>query len=158
MLMLYYKDMKTTQGKKPRKSNAGRKLFDGQTEEIVLQKLEQVFSLDGTDEEACSYADISMAALYAYQKRNPRFLERKRRLKDKPILKARSSIVKALDDPNHSKWYLEKKRKKEFGNTLDVTSGNEKLTAFDDKQINAIAERITRRSANGGSKGETEPD
>ena len=87
----------------------------------VIRKLEEVFAIGGSDLEACFYADISKTALYEYQKDHPEFTERKEALKEKPILKARQTIVKALDDPQHAEWYLERKRKKEFANRQELT-------------------------------------
>lgn len=89
--------------------------------ETVLKKLEEVFGIGGSDEEACFYADISHQTLYNYQKEHPDFVERKEALKERPILKARQTVVKALDDPNHAFKYLEKKRRKEFGQTLEIS-------------------------------------
>lgn len=83
-------------------------------DEIVLQKLEYAFTMDSTDEEACTFADISPATLYNYQKEHPEFLERKKMLKLWPVLKARQTVVKALDTPIHAEWYLQRKRKNEF--------------------------------------------
>lgn len=87
----------------------------------VLHKLEEVFALGGTDVEACFYANISPSTLYNYQKEYPEFLERKEALKEQPVLKARRTVVSSLDDPNHAFKYLEKKKKNEFGNAIDVT-------------------------------------
>jgi hypothetical protein len=81
----------------------------------VISKLEEVFALGGTDKEACFYANICHQTLYDYQKLHPEFVERKEALKEKPILKARQTVVKALDDPVSAQWYLERKRKSEFG-------------------------------------------
>jgi len=80
----------------------------------VLQKLESAFAIGASDIEACTYADISTSTLYNYQNENPEFLERKRLLKEKPLLKARQTVVNSLDDPRHAEWYLERKSKGEF--------------------------------------------
>lgn len=107
--------MKKKQKQKP-EAKRGRKLFDGKNAEIVLQKLEKVFSIGGTDVEACFYAEISPSALYEYQKKNPAFLERKRALKQGPNLKARQEVVKGLDgNPELALKYLERKLPEEFG-------------------------------------------
>lgn len=45
------------------------------TQEIIDK--EYIFSMGGTDEEACLCAGISTQALYDYQKRHPEFAERK---------------------------------------------------------------------------------
>ena len=80
----------------------------------VLAKLEQAFGMGCSDKEACLYADISMDALYNYQNRRPDFAEWKALLKEKPVLKARNTVVTSLSDPETAKWYLERKTKGEF--------------------------------------------
>ena len=98
--------------------NRGRKLFDGKPLSTVLQKLEYVFAMGGTDEEACIYADISSSALYDYQRANPEFLERKRLFKAKPILKARQTLMRGIEtDPKIAIWFLTKKLPIEFGSS-----------------------------------------
>lgn len=87
----------------------------------VMKKLEQCFSLGSSDLEACIFADISPATLYNYQKEHPEFLERKQLLKEKPILKARNTIVKSLDDPKIALEYLKAKCKSEFGQRMEIT-------------------------------------
>lgn len=89
--------------------------------EEVIRKMEEVFAWGGTDLEACLYADISKTALYEFQKDNPEFAERKEKLKERPFLKARQTIVKGLDDPTNAKWYLERKGKGEFAQRTEVT-------------------------------------
>ena len=89
----------------------------------VLRKVEEAFAIGCTDLEACVYADISKTTLYDYQLANPGFAERKEELKEKPVLKARSTIVKALSDPSYAFKYMERKKKGEFGANIEV-SGN----------------------------------
>jgi hypothetical protein len=93
----------------------------------VLAKLDQAFAIGASDVEACAFAEISQDALYDYQRKFPEYCERKARLKERPILKAKNTIVAALNDPIHARWYLEKKRKDEFGNALDLTSKGESV-------------------------------
>lgn len=90
----------------------------------LLNKLEEVFAIGGSDTEACFYANISPETMYKYGREHPEFMERKEALKEKPILKARQTIVKGLDDPDNAKWYLERKKKKEFAQRTELT-GNE---------------------------------
>jgi len=95
-----------------KKNNAGRptKMTD-----TVLTKLEQAFSMGCTDNEACLYADINPLTLYRYQKENEGYCKRKEMLKDKPILLARTELVKGLkNNPELSLKYLERKLKDEF--------------------------------------------
>ena len=100
---------------------------------IVLQKLERAFAMDCTDEEACIYANIAPSSLYNHQKDNPEFLERKQLLRQKPILKARQTIIKALENPNYALKYLERKRRQEFGSE-DIKVKIEPLPALSKEQ------------------------
>lgn len=102
----------------------GRRLFDGKNYESVVQKLEQAWALGCSDAEASLYADISKAALCEFLKANPKIAERKERLKETPILKARAAIFKAIEkgDGQLALKYLERKLKREFS-TLQELSG-----------------------------------
>lgn len=100
---------------KGKKSVGGRRLFDGKNIKDVIQKLEAVWAIDGSDKEAALYADISPAALCDYLKKNPKVSERKEALRNRPVLKARQEVVKGLDkNPEFSLKYLERKQAKEF--------------------------------------------
>ena len=87
----------------------------------VIRKLEEIFALGGTDLEACLFADISKSTLYDYQVLHPEFVERKEKLKEEPILKARRTVVGALDQPNMALSYLERKKKDEFSMRVENT-------------------------------------
>lgn len=125
----------------------GRKQFDGKDEKVVVAKLETAYSLDCTDEEACLQAEISLSALYEYQKANPQFLERKRLLKNKLILGARNTVAIVMQERNAdnkptdraldtSFKYLERKRKHEFAphSTAIVDDGREGALTEERKQ------------------------
>lgn len=89
------------------------------TEELI-NKLETVFALGGTDKEACFYAGISHQTLYDYQALHPEFVERKEALKQQPILKARQTVVTALNQPQHAQWFLARKAKDEFSERVET--------------------------------------
>jgi len=112
-------------------AKGGRPLFDGKNVDVVLQKLEEAFAYDTTDEEACSYTGISTTAFYEFQKMNPWFLERKRQLKNMPVLQARQSVVTALaKDPDLALKYLERKKRKEFATRTEKEV--KEVSEFDD--------------------------
>ncbi len=111
----------------------------------VLQQLEEVWSLDGSDKEACLYAGISERALYYYQDENPEFLQRKRLLREKSILAARRCVIQGFlgrpakfdvtgsllephikPSPELALRYLERKRKAEFGLRTEITGAGGK--------------------------------
>ena len=119
-----------------RKSPAGRPPI---ITEAVVAKLEQAFAIDCTVAEACSYADISRDAFYDYLKYKPAFSDTIEKLRQRPVLKARQTIVKALDNPEYAFKYVEKKRRNEFGNAVDVTSGGKPIPLFDNVTKRAIS-------------------
>lgn len=90
------------------------------TPEYIL-KLEQAFSIDATIWEACSYADISTNTYYNWIKEKPELLERFNRLREKPVLSARQTVVKSIkENPEMALKYLERKRKKEFSLRTEI--------------------------------------
>jgi len=111
-------------------------------------KLEQAFAIGCTDEEACSYAEISPDQLYYYENNiDKEFRVRKQELKQKPILKAKQTIVKNLDNPEHAKWYLERKKKDEFSQRNEMTGKDgERLTLVFDPAFNATSRETTPNS------------
>ena len=88
----------------------------------ILQKLEQGFLYGLSDREACLYADIAPSTLYNYCNEHPEFSERKEELKNRPKIRAKLNIVRAMEkgDVDVSKWYLERKAKDEFGNSQKI--------------------------------------
>jgi hypothetical protein len=90
------------------------------TDEVV-SKLEQAWSMGCSDLEACLFADISKQTLYDYQAKYPEFVDRKERLKESLVLKARTVIANSLNnkDENTAKWYLERKKKDEFSTKVE---------------------------------------
>jgi len=93
----------------------------------TLRKLEEAFALGCTDNEACCYADIGKTALYEYQIKNPKFTERKETLKQRPVLLARSELVKGLKgNPELALKYLERKLKSEFSLRTELTGADGK--------------------------------
>ena len=116
---------KIQQLKPPKKSPRGRKFFDGKDETVVLSKLEQAFLFGASDPEACLYADISVAALHRYMETHEEFRERKKLLKQQPVLMARQAVVNGLKgDKEFSFRYLARKRPGEFGSKKFVRNLN----------------------------------
>lgn len=101
-----------------KKSNAGRKIFDGRDEKEVRDKLKHAFSVGCNNREAILYAEINHFMFYAYLNRYPDFRDEIERIKEKPVLKARITIYNDLSSVDTAKWYLTKKRPKEFGDKI----------------------------------------
>lgn len=92
----------------------------------ILQKLEDAFAFTYTDEEACLYAGIATATLYNYQKKNPKFVERKNALRLTPNLAAKKVLVEAIPkNLDQSRWWATHKMP-EFNPTkkLEVSNPN----------------------------------
>ena len=109
------------------------------TEENI-QKLREVFALDGTIEEACFYAGIAVSTYYNWIKVNPKLLEEFTALRNRPILAARQEVIKGIiGDKNFAFQYLKSKRRDEFGDRvkLDIVpgkdDGNPNLDSANDK-------------------------
>jgi len=96
------------------------------TEETV-RKLEEVFAIDGSVEEACFYADISRNTYYEWIKDNPKLNDRFTALRNRPVLKARQEVIKGLNNYQNSMDYLKRKKRLEFGDNVDVSTLGEKI-------------------------------
>lgn len=128
--------------------------------EETLKKLDEVFAIGGTDEEACLFADISPKTLYNYQEANPEYLQRKQALKQNPFLKARRTIVGSLDDPKNAQWFAERKLKAEFAQRSELTGPEGKeittqVSKLDDDQLDKLITSVTR-AVSGASLGKAE--
>lgn len=95
--------------------------------EDTVNKLKEAFSIGSDVSAACYYANITRQTYYNWEKDNPELKEEFDRLKEKPVLKAYQTVAKDLDKIDTAKWYLSKKRNKEFGDRMDVTSDGEKI-------------------------------
>lgn len=129
----------------------------------TIKKLEEVFALGGSDSEACFYANISKQTLYNYQKEHPEFVDRKEALKEKPILKARQTVVKALDDPKDAQWFLERKRKEEFSLRSELTGPEGELLSpikieivNGNKSDNSVSEELEQQKEDSSQSGVNE--
>ena len=94
---------------------------------LVVQKLEEAFALDCSIGEACFYADIARQTYYNLIEEKPELLDKFNRLREKPVLIARQTVVKACkDNPDIALKYLERKRKDEFS-TKTINDNNNKI-------------------------------
>ena len=92
------------------------------------QKIEEATALDASIEEVCFYADISRESYYQLIKKDKEFSDRLEALRNRPILKARQTVIAKIGESYANAMdYLKRKKKLEFGENIDVTSGGEKL-------------------------------
>ena len=110
--------------------------FTKLTDDIV-KKLEEIFLLDGTVEEACFFAGISKQTLYNWFKDNPKMQERMDALRNEPFLKARRTIVKNLENPQYAFEYMKRKKKDEFSERAE-------LTGKEGKDLNPTTEELAK--------------
>jgi hypothetical protein len=91
----------------------------------TLAKLRNAFLMDCTEEEACFIAKIDHATLWRYKQSHPEFCKDIEACKKNPVLKARATIYKNLDNPKIAKWYLEHKAKDEFSTKQEIAVSND---------------------------------
>ena len=110
--------------------------------EAVLLKLEEAFAMGCPDTEACLYADISPSSLYKYQEEHPEFSERKAQLKEKPVLLARTTVLKSLAEDTNSAWRMLERKDPDLHpkQQIDHTTKGEKID--NSPLISQLAEQI----------------
>lgn len=112
-------------------------------DEAMVERLRDAFALDATRAEACSYAGITLPTLTAYCNEHPAFVEEIAALKQRPVLKARETVVKDLaTDSGLALKYLERKRPREFQPTATVKHEGEVIHRLDP----AATEKIQKLS------------
>ena len=100
---------------RPTKINPTGKQKKSKLTDETIRKLEEAFALDASILEACYYADISHDTYHRWIKEYPQLSDRFNRLREKPCLLARQSVIKAFkSDSNLALKYLERKKKEEF--------------------------------------------
>lgn len=119
-----------------------------QTPETLI-KLEEAFAIDASVPEACMFAGISQNCYYEWIKDNPKLGERFAELRQKPVLKARNVIVKNLENPEVSKWYLERKAKGEFAQRSEVTGAGGVSLVLTPEEKEEIAKVFPNAKDNG---------
>lgn len=92
-------------------------------------KIKEAAAIGASAEEMAYFCNVSKQTIYNWFKVDPELFDEIERLRERPVLKARQTIVKALDDPEQAKWFLARKRKKEFSERTeqDLTTKGESL-------------------------------
>ena len=94
----------------------------------LRKKIEEATALDATIEEVCFYADISKPTYYELLKKDEDFSNRLIALRNRPVLKARQTVnEKMTESYANAMDYLKRKKKIEFGESVDVTSDGKAL-------------------------------
>lgn len=94
-----------------------------------VKLLEQAFLRDLNVSQIACYLNVSRQTIYNWQEEFPELFDRLEGLRNKATIKAKDNILNAINkgDINTSKWYLEKKEKADFGNSIDITTGGDKI-------------------------------
>jgi len=88
-----------------------------------IDKLDYAFLHCANDREAYTYAGICESTFYYWQEVNPKFVEKKKSLREMVKFQARQNIIKGVNDgdPSASKWILERWNKEEFSLRVETT-------------------------------------
>lgn len=87
----------------------------------TVKKLEEAFLMGCSDLEACLYADISKQTLYTHQDKHPEFIDRKKKLKENPVMVARKSVLKGIEKDSKLAFdYLKAKKSDEFAEKKNI--------------------------------------
>ena len=121
---------------------------------MIITKCQEVWGIGGTDAEAAFYADISPASISRYLDAHPDVKEYRNKLKEKPILKARRTVVSKLGESYQNAMdYLKRKKRLEFGDNVDLTTAGEKLPITGMKIINENGNRISDKESKAAESG-----
>ena len=107
-------------------------------------KLQEAAALDCTVEEMAFFCDVSRQTVYNWFKEDPELFDKVERLRQTPILKARKTVVDKLDESyGNSMDYLKRKRRTEFGDSVDVTTQGDKMGEVNiPKEDRALIEKL----------------
>lgn len=142
----------------------------------VVRKLEYAYGIDCTDEEACLYADVSESAFYDFLKETPQFAERRKALKNKPVLLGRQTVIKGFvgaaaefdkrgnqlkaeipPNPELAMKYLERKKKDEFSTRSEhLVVPKDDFDGMSDDDINQEADELQKRIDNAKTRTSTD--
>ena len=92
-------------------------------DDITVKKLEDAFLIGASVAEACFVAGITKTTFYNWADADPDFLDRMHSLQESTAYAARKVVRDAIDsgDEQTARWYLERKKKAEFGTRQELT-------------------------------------
>lgn len=100
----------------------------------MKSKIKDAAALDCSVEEMAYLCDVTKQTIYNWFKEDPALFDEVQRLREKPVYKARLTVIEKMEESyGNAMDYLKRKKKKEFGDNIDVTSDGEGL-----KTINVI--------------------
>lgn len=90
----------------------------------TLRKIEDAAALGCSLSEIALYAGVHRETLRVWCNEDEALGYRIEELRERPILKARQTVVAALNDPEHAKWYLERKARNEFASRKEISGSD----------------------------------
>ena len=101
-------------------------------DEVLVSKLLQGFKMGFNDTECCAFCDISRELLYKLIRNDKIFHDKMLKAKEHPFLMAKQTVMKSMGKFETAKWYLEKRRRDEFGEVKKIEFENldEKFAAM----------------------------
>jgi len=124
-------------------------------DDSTIKLLEEAFSMDCPITEACLHANISTQTYYNWIEEEPALKTRFDRLRDKPFLLARTTVIKGIkENYQNAMDYLKRKKKKEFGDNVDVTTDGKELPS----PIISLKDYVQRDNGNSEDSKTSEED
>lgn len=94
----------------------------------MRSKIQEVAALDGSVEEMAYYCDVSRQTIYNWLEEDKVLFDKVERLRARPVLKARQTVnEKMTESYTNAADYLKRKKRKEFGDNVDMTSEGKAL-------------------------------
>jgi hypothetical protein len=90
----------------------------------VITLLKYAIAIGSSNKEACLLAGISQWNYYDWKKSYPKLFDNMEALRSMPMLKARASLFRNLDNIDTAKWFLERKNKGEFSIRTENVNAN----------------------------------
>jgi len=87
-----------------------------------VERIFEAYKIDANDEEACSYAGITLAQLRGFKETHPQFHQAKLACQQVLGLRAKKAIADKIEQ--NPEWYLERKRKDEYSTRVEQTGAN----------------------------------
>ena len=94
--------------------------------EEVLQKLEEAYTMDFNDREACFHAGIAISTFHHHKEKNQEFCNKVEVWKNDIKRRSKKLLHLAINsgDVSTAKWWLEKKAPEEYSNRVEHTGAN----------------------------------
>lgn len=117
-------------------------------DKVKVENLITAYKYDAPDEEAIISAGITTENLRYFKELHPDFSRIKATCKEVPNLKARQTVVnKSSESYSNAMDYLKRKKKLEFGDNTDVTSGGNPLQITFDETFRATSSKTKGNSS-----------